>query len=216
MPYSKERMEKLEQQFISEDFSDDRGFHIEKGSYPILLSAPHSVEQWRNNQEKVGEYLTGPFVMLLKEDTDCFCMYKTRNQKDDANYDEAHAYKDEMVNLVKEHNIQYVLDLHIMSDRRSHFVDIGTGKGKNINGEEEKIQRLNEILASHQVSHVKVDHVFSAAFPHTVSSTVHRETGVFGIQIEMNWRLLDSKNQAVKPNAFSLYEGLYTFIETLK
>lgn len=42
---------------------------------------------------------------------------------------------------------------------------------------------------------VKVDDVFPASYPHTVSATVSREVGIPAIQLEINWNIVDDYNK---------------------
>ena len=51
---------------------------------------------------------------------------------DDANYDPQNYYKDELIKIVKQQQIKLLIDLHIMSSKREHSIDIGTGRGTNI------------------------------------------------------------------------------------
>ncbi|WP_209121991.1 hypothetical protein [Alkalihalobacillus sp. BA299] len=190
----------LNERFYHQDMSSDNHFLFLPGNGHTLISAPHSVPQLREGKEKRAEYLTGVLTHFLHERTGCYGAYKTKNNQDDANYDKVNPYKDMLVEKVKHHHIQYVLDLHIMSDQRPHSIDIGTGRGRNIQQQLELSERIQAIFLNHQFENVLIDHIFTAGFAHTVSSTVSRECGIIAFQLEINWRFLQSETDATDFN----------------
>ena len=185
-------IDELETPFLNESFGTERSFSIETGNNPVMLSAPHSVTQWRLNAIKQGEYRSGTIARVLHSATRCHIIYKTRNDRDDANFDHENPYRTEAVQYIKDHHVEYFIDLHIMSSSRPHDIDFGTGRGANINGNYGLVARFADIFSENGVSHLGVDKVFTAANSRTVSATVAKHAGIFAIQIEMNWRLLDT------------------------
>ncbi len=186
---SKEKLLKMEEDFRFEQFEVEP-FIIENGHLPVLISAPHSVAQLRNGKPKLGEYLTGVLVQLLREDTDCYAAYKTKNTNDDANFDESNPYKDALTAHIKKNNILYLLDLHIMSNSREHLVDLGTARGRNIQQQFEKVEMIQRIFNNNGIEKVEIDQIFTAGNPNTVSATISRVCQIFSLQIEINWSLL--------------------------
>ncbi|WP_078430206.1 hypothetical protein [Alkalihalobacterium alkalinitrilicum] len=186
----------LLQRFINEDLCIDNHFIFLEGTGATLVSAPHSVPQIREGLEKRAEYLTGVLTHFLHERTGCHAAYKTKNNQDDANYDKTNPYKDMLREKVEHHEIRYVLDLHIMSDQRPHSFDIGTGRGRNIQHQIELGETIQAFFLKHQFENVKIDHIFTAGFAHTVSSTIARTCGIAAIQIEINWRFLKLERNA--------------------
>ena len=105
-------MEKLKQQielYNKEIFDNEqkraerkeKSFKIINGSIPIILSAPHCVNQTRQGKIKQAEGETGAIVQILSKLTNCYAIYKTYNNNDDANYDI-------IGNLKQVHIIQFV------------------------------------------------------------------------------------------------------------
>ncbi|WP_102345386.1 hypothetical protein [Bacillus sp. Marseille-P3661] len=183
----------MEQKFIKEAF-DHIPFIIEKGTHPIMLSAPHSVPQLRKGKPKMGEFLTGVLVQLIHQQTNCFAAYKTKNMQDDANFDESNPYKDALVHCIQNEQINFLIDVHIMSSKRPASIEIGTGKGKNIAKGDLSIEELTKVFQQYDIQPVIVDQLFTAGNPNTVSSTVARLCGISCIQIEINWELLNLEN----------------------
>ncbi|NLP50293.1 hypothetical protein [Bacillus sp. RO1] len=183
-----------EKTFIEESFqSNQQGFHYIKGVLPILLSAPHSVTQIRNGKEKQGEFLTGPMVIHLQEQLNCHAIFKTKNLRDDANYDQKSSYRDFIKRIVREHSIHFLLDFHIMAPSRPYSIDLGTGRGKNIPHSQgpTMVDHIQKTLIDHGINDVLIDNIFTAGYPHTVSADVSKSCNIFCLQMELNWRLLE-------------------------
>lgn len=183
--------EKIESDLENQLINKEDGIKILKGDIPVLLSAPHSVEQIREGKIKFSETKTAPIVQYVHEQTGCYGAFKTMNFNDDANYDDENYYKDELINLVKKHKIKVLFDLHIMAAHREHNIDIGTGRGENIFQRNDIREIIKRNFERNDVDQVKVDHLFAATFKNTVSATVARECKIPCFQIEFNWKLLD-------------------------
>lgn len=188
------------ERFYREDLCKNNHFKFIEGTGSTLVSAPHSVPQLREGKEKRAEYLTGVLSHFLHERTGCHAAYKTKNNQDDANFDETNAYKEMLIQKVKQHQILYVLDLHIMSDQRPYSIDIGTGRGRNIQQQTELSEAIHSIFLKHRFEKPLIDHIFTAGYAHTVSSTLARECEIPAIQIEINWRYLQSTTDATNFN----------------
>lgn len=163
---------------------------LEKGTIPIIVSAPHSVEQTRDGKRKYGEYQTGVLAQLLRENIDCSCIYKTKNNNDDANFDDKSDYKDELIKFIKINSINYLIDLHQLAPFRKELIDIGTGKGRNLLGRLDIAESVKRLFQNNGFSDVSIDDPFDAAYPYTISSYVSRTCNIPCIQIEINSKLL--------------------------
>ncbi len=186
--------EAMEDYFINEREPDMVGHRILEGINTIILTAPHSVSQLREGKIKAGEFRTGPIVKILGQMSQCHIAFKTKNLGDDANYNPKCNFKDDLINYVKDKGIKLVLDFHISRPEREFSIDIGTGRGANIDNREDILHCIKEHLET-KYENIKTDEVFSAKYPHTVSATVSRETGIPAFQIEINWNLIDDYNK---------------------
>lgn len=189
-------LQKLENGFEREWFATDSGYVIKEGTGFVMISAPHSVSQWRTGQYKQGEYKTGVLAEWLHEDLRCPVIYKTNNLQDDANWDIPSAYKQALIAYVNEHRIQTLYDLHISSATRDFDVDLGTGYGQNV-FDAAKVDTVINAFQANGLNDVKVNAIFPAAKENTVSASVAKACGIDCIQIELNWRHLDTSMSCV-------------------
>lgn len=180
----------LEEKFMNQLFEGDESFHIIKGNVPIILSSPHSTTHYRLNKDKIGEYRTGCVVDYLSKKLDCHGIYKTKHNFDDPNWDESTPYKENLIKYVKENDIKYLIDLHMMSPKREYLIEIGTGRGKNV-FESEIIDDMKSIFLKNSLQPLEIDKLFSANNPNTISASIARECQISCIQIEVNWIAYD-------------------------
>lgn len=200
----------LEKSFEFEHFATSTGYLIKEGSHSIMISAPHSVSQYREGKLKMGEYKTGVLAEMLHQRTGCPVIYKTKNMDDDANWDEECAYKNALVSYIQNHPVHTLYDLHISSPTRDFDIDLGTGHGKNVFSKE-KVEQLVHAFQKHGIEDVKIDAVFPATNPATVSARIAKECGIDCIQIEINWRLLDTESEIITFE--KVYSALYSLLE---
>lgn len=193
---------KIESLFIEEIFSNKNGHELIFGDEIVILTAPHSVNHFRKNKEKIGEYRTGLIVYLMNKKLNYSVAYKTQNLKDDANYDTKCLFKQDLINNIYRNDIKLLIDLHISSPDRNFSIDIGTGQGVNIQYQDNLLNILTQTLEK-QYENVKVNHTFAALYQHSVSSTVSRELSIPAFQLEINWNIIDS------------YEKVDIFIKTM-
>lgn len=64
-----------------------KGVRIIEGSIPIMVSASHSVNQYREGQVKYADRFTGGIAMYLQKMTGCHLIYSKKNKNNDPNYD---------------------------------------------------------------------------------------------------------------------------------
>lgn len=188
MPVSKSEMDALLQVFTTA--RHQHAFEIVDGTGPVIVSAPHSVEQTRKGAVKHGEYQTGVLCKLLHRQLQCPIAYKLQNNQDDANYDAVCNYKTALVAFVRKNHCRFLLDLHQMAPFRPEMINIGTGKGRNIYMRQDLVGKMTAIFTARAIWPVTIDTPFNAAFPHTVSATIARECQIPCFQIEINSRLL--------------------------
>ncbi|MCR5809701.1 MAG: N-formylglutamate amidohydrolase [Clostridiales bacterium] len=170
-----------------------RSFTLVKGEGRVMISAPHSAEQTRNGRKKYGEYLTGVLANMLHDELGCPIICKTKNCKDDANYDEKSRYKQKLKKYVIKNKIGYLIDLHQMNPQRPEGIAVGTGEGRNISADPGIADRFVKCFEDAGIDGVAIDKPFSAINPNTVSSFIARECGIPCVQLEFNTRLLSKR-----------------------
>ncbi len=127
-------IDELEQIFAREGYESDSlaPFVITQGSIPVLLSAPHAVNHFRNGEIKYADIYTGGIATFLQEETACHLICAANSKTYDPNFDQfgQNPYQQALLPYIKEHAIRLVLDLHGASYSREYAVEIGTGLRK--------------------------------------------------------------------------------------
>lgn len=160
-------------------------FVLKDNPLPVMFSAPHAVAQLRDGQEKFAEPGTGAVAFMLDE-AGFPVIIKTRNDGNDANWDEHSAYREALIQYIKDEKVAVLFDLHQLSTDREQDAIIGTAHGKNIFGRDDITEQIIAQLADAGLDNVVVDEIFTASKPTTVSSHVSRETQIPCFQIEIN------------------------------
>ena len=124
-------------------------------------------------------------------------IYKTRNENNDANFDEKSNYRDELIDFLKNKKIGCVLDFHISAPSRPYSVKVGTGYGENICGRKDLQEIITEGLKK-TYNEITVDSIFPASNPNTVSASVGNKAKIPAFQIEINWNVISDYDKMLK------------------
>lgn len=171
--------------------SHNHSFEIIDGDFPIMISAPHSVSQTRNNKIKVAEPSTGVLAKMLHDELNCPIIYKTKNCDDDANYDKKSPYKDALLEYIRKHQIMFLIDLHQLSPTRDIIIDLGTGGFKNVNNMD-YINVFIKAFSKRNIGIIQIDKPFKASMPYTISSYISSRSNIPCLQLEMNTKVLST------------------------
>lgn len=181
--------------FINDNKNKDHA--IITGNNNILISAPHGVSQVRLGRFKCAEIGSLATALRLKDTTDCYLIAKTKNNKDDANFDVKSKYKDSIRKLIKNNNIKYIIDFHGLAQNRECDVNLGTHLGKNIENNEIIFEALKKDLENNHFN-VSVDQPFMGGNP-TISGTMKNEFDhIWTLQIEINCGITNKKENFEK------------------
>lgn len=169
--------------FLRENRSKD---HIViNGNNNILISAPHGVSQVRLGKFKFSEIGSLATALYLQQKTGSYAIAKTRNNSDDANFDESSLYKSSIEKLIKEKNIKYIIDIHGLSAKRDCDINFGTHLGKNIKANEKIFNDLNnDLIANNFIT--KIDYPFMAGSNTIAGSMANKFPNLWTLQIEIN------------------------------
>ena len=218
-------MEKLKQQielYNKEIFDNEqkraerkeKSFKIINGSIPIILSAPHCVNQTRQGKIKQAEGETGAIVQILAKLTNCYAIYKTYNNNDDANYDIiGNLYKEELKDIIIKNNLKLLIDFHGAKNENKFDIDIGTDNGINIRQNYNVVEELKKCLEDNGVETVKLNEKFKASTYHTICKYIFETTNIMCIQLEISgrYRYIESLQGIEK-----LIKSLNNFINNIK
>lgn len=161
------------------------------GDGNILISAPHGVSQVRLGKYKYSEIGSLTTALFLHGETKCHLIAKTKNNNDDANFDEKSKYKDSIKNLIQKYNIKYLIDMHGLSSNRNCDINLGTHIGENIKNNLDIFNRLHNLLISNGFS-VSIDQPFMAG-QQTISGSINNEFNIWTLQVEINCTITNKK-----------------------
>lgn len=181
-----------------------------EGTNNVLISVPHGVAQTRLGKHKVAEIGTVSTGKILADETNCNILIKTKNNFDDANFDRNCEYRKKLKQIIKKHNIKYLIDLHGLAKWRDCDVNLGTNLGNNIENDIELFNRLNNMLCEN--FNVKIDVPFMAS-GNTISACVKRDFNIWTLQIEINCSITNHKENINKYNL--LLQCLSTWIKSI-
>lgn len=187
-------------------------FELLSGKGAVMVSAPHSVEQLRNNQIKYAEPQTGVLTKMLHDTLECPVIYKTKNCGDDANFDEVSPYKQALAEYIKNNNVSFLLDLHQLAPSREAKIVIGTGKFKNVS-RVEFVDVAIRAFKSKNIGLIQIDDPFEASYPFTVSSYISSSCNISCLQIEMHSNLVRMDTE--ESQAEEVFEALVELIKNI-
>lgn len=195
--------------------SGKSAFVIEKGTIPIMVSAPHAINQFREGQVKWADMYTGGIARYLHEETGCHLIYSCMFTKSDPNFDlpGTNRYQETLKEFVEKYNVAVLFDLHGAEKKREYAIEMGTAPEQNpIPGvvyEEDPslheykfisklIQNLfedNFKLCHSERKKVWKNMIFGAGGQNTVTKFISENTNTACIQLEINGIYRDPANQ---------------------
>ncbi|NLK35108.1 MAG: hypothetical protein GX301_06630 [Gracilibacteraceae bacterium] len=198
------------------DSKIDYGYKYEKGTIPVLVSAPHSVNHWRNGKVKYADIFTGSIARMLHLLTGCHVFYKTKNDNYDPNYDPAcgdGGYKNSLIEIIRKENICIFIDLHGAAENREFDIDLGTDYSKTLWGNDFIPDLFWVIFNRYGIPKVEENKVFTASPQNNVSRTMAEVCRIPSIQMEVNRKYREvSENQE---EFVSFMKGLCSIISML-
>ena len=202
MPFKDEiyELEKLE-------FKED--FIINKGSLPILFTAPHTIKHTREDGSiKLREPYTKAIALYLNKHFNVNCMIKTNDTGFDSNRDNRDEFKTELLRFIKEYNIKLVIDLH-GSDKIRDF-DIEFGTLNNLSADFSTIKELEEAFIENGINNITHNDPFKGG---AITEYVYGIKDVDVIQIEINGKYRELRNI---DNLERLVKSFVNFIKQYK
>lgn len=180
---------------------------IKKGTIPILLTAPHSVRQIRNNKTKAQDMYTGSIVDYIQEQTNCFSITNIFTDNNDPNIDNINCciYKQELTNLCKENNIKLILDFHGMDIKRESAIDICTNHNKTLLGQTNILNCfITELEKNITIENKPItkNKYFFADKKYCITNYSSRELNIPSIELEINKIIRDFYNFPMNAEIF--------------
>lgn len=190
-----DKLHNFRREFIKKNINFD---HVNlNGNNKVIISAPHGVTQFRQNKIKVREVGSLSTALFLHKATNSYFIAKTRNNNDDANFDERSLYKTDLLKIIRKNKLKYVLDFHGLSEKRDIDINFGTNFGDNIKTNEFQFEKLVKILKDNHFK-VTIDDPFTAG-KRTISGSVKAKLkNIFTLQIEINCGITNRQENYTK------------------
>jgi hypothetical protein len=177
----------------------ERTFTYLPGHLPLLISAPHATIHQRHNRVKREEGFTGAMAHFLAETTGAHALYSRYRSPDDPNWNRHSPYKRFLQKVVQSHHVQFVIDLHGMSNRHNIGLALGSMNGRSCPMQEPIIlqtitqhyDQTSETTAN-SLAALRWDYFvwnhskFTGGLTnHTVTRFVSQQLGVAALQVEL-------------------------------
>ena len=168
----------------------DSDYIIKKGNLPILFTAPHTMDQVKEDGSiKPNELFTKAIALYLNKHYGVNFMIKIKDTGIDANRDNKDEFKKELIRFIKDNNIKLVIDLHGSKKDREFDVEFGTLN--NLSAEYATIKELEEAFTENGITNVIHNDPFKGG---AITEYVYSLKDVDVIQIEINGKYRDYQN----------------------
>ena len=181
--------------------------HFEKGTVPILLSAPHTVNFLKEDGNfKMREGYTKAIVKYLAQKTGAFLMIKENSDGIDPNKLEMENYKHQLLEVINKYQIQLVLDIHGAASHHDFAIEIGSLDG--VSAKNQTIESLKTALKNQGIAPVAENNPFKGG---GITKTVHGNTNIEVLQLEIN---RNYRNLIHPEKLFYLCKSLENFLKS--
>lgn len=181
--------------------------HFEKGTVPILLSAPHTVNFLKEDGNfKMREGYTKAIVKYLAQKTGAFLMIKENSDGIDPNKLEMENYKHQLLEVINKYQIQLVLDIHGAASHHDFAIEIGSLDGVSVRPQ--TIESLKTALKNQGIAPVAENDPFKGG---GITKTVHGNTNIEVLQLEIN---RDYRDLTHPEKLFHLCKSLENFFKS--
>lgn len=169
-------------------------YRVLSGRIPVLLSAPHAVNQLRGDDVRDSEKYTGAITRYISNLTDSYAIFQLFTHAD-PNNDEVHNYKNAVINIIEVYNIKLLLDIHSSSFSDDADIDIVTNFRTTLCNQKDLVDKFKLIA---QKNGIKVDenNVPNKKKENEIISVVSLMCGIPAIRLVINNKKLDiEKNE---------------------
>ena len=168
----------------------DSDYIIRKGILPILFTAPHTMEQIREDGSiKPNESFTKAIALYLNKYFDVNCMIKIKDTGLDSNRDNRDEFKKELIRFIKNNNIRLVIDLH--GSKRERDYDIEFGTLNNLSVDFSIIREFEESFIENGINSITYNDPFKGG---AITQYIYGLKDVDVIQLEINSKFRDHDN----------------------
>jgi hypothetical protein len=110
---------------------EEPDFAYTSGTLPILISAPHGAAHTRNGGYKEEDEFTAGIARLVAEKSGAHVIWLRRKSDEDPNNDLESRYKRCLCEILAQHDIRFVIDIHGANAKHEFGIALGTSDGKS-------------------------------------------------------------------------------------
>lgn len=216
-----EQIEEIEKSFSVNGYDGEGrdNYKIIGGNIPVILSAPHAVNHFRDGSKKWADVFTGGIACYLQKVTGCHLICGSCFTEKDPNFDlpddnEYQLKLKQYLRKMSEKNqpIRVLLDIHGASASREYAVEIGTAPAPTLSPEEKDTDltslhghKIVEDVVTETLKHnfdklktgkkaVCKNKIFTAGGQNTVTKNIAENTDTACLQLEINKEYRDPHN----------------------
>ena len=206
---------------LEEDFANNEYFgtnvwteekyRVLSGNNNILLSAPHSVNQIREDDVRDAEKYTGALTRYLSQKTSSYAIFQLFTHAD-PNTDMEHNYKDAIINLIENFNIKILLDIHSSTFADDTDIDLVTNKRESLCGMDSLIDKFKLLAEKHNIK-VDENNVPNKDKGNEIISSASLLCGIPCIRLVINNKHIDAESDDNKLlNICNLLEDFISYV----
>lgn len=191
-----------------EGTNSDNTYLINIGDCPVILTAPHTMEQKKEDGIKFGEFFTKAIAMYVAKKTNCSYLIKQKDTGKDANREVKEDFKDMLITFIKNNNIKLVIDIHGSKKEREYDIEFGTLN--NLSCDFSVVKELEDAMHENNIDNITYNDPFKGG---AITQTVYEKTNIDIIQLEINQNYRDINDFEKLQN---LCQALIDFINQYK
>lgn len=116
-------------------------YRVLSGIKPVLISAPHAVNHFRDDDIRDAEKFTGALTRYLSYSTSSYAIFQMFTHAD-PNTDKESLYKNAIINLVESYDIKLLIDIHSSTFKDDTDLDLVSHLHETLCGHEEIVSKL--------------------------------------------------------------------------
>lgn len=189
-----------------ENIESKNNYIFKSGTKPILITAPHTMEQIKEDgTTKPSEVYTKAIALYLNKHYGVYTFIKVNDTGVDSNRDNNDEFKKELIKLVNDNNIKLVIDLHGAKKERKFDIELGTLN--NLSADYSTIKELVEAFQENGITRIDNNNPFKGG---AITQYLYFLENIDVIQLEVNGNY---RNINEPDKIYQICKSLGNFIE---
>lgn len=173
-----------------ENVDNNENYIINKGKLPVVLTAPHTMQQIKEDGSiKLSEPYTKAIALYVSKNINCSSLIKLKDTGIDSNSDNIDEFKLVLKDLINDNNIKLLIDIHGASKNRDFDIELGTLN--NMSADYSTINELREAFIENGINNITINNPFKGG---GITRYIYGMTDIDVIQTEINKKYRDIEN----------------------